>query len=34
VNKRITRLAEGKPADLEAANAQLNPPRRAPWQLD
>ena len=34
VNKRITSLAEGKPADLEAANAQLNPPARSPWKLD
>jgi predicted dehydrogenase len=34
VNKRITSLAEGKPADLEAANAQLNPPARDPWKLD
>jgi predicted dehydrogenase len=34
VNKRITALAEGKPADLEAANAQLNPPARDPWKLD
>lgn len=32
-NKRITGLAEGKPADLAAANAQLNPPRRSPWEL-
>jgi predicted dehydrogenase len=31
VNKRITALAEGSPADLAAANAQLDPPRRAPW---
>ncbi len=34
VNKRITSLAEGKPSDLDAANAQLNPPARAPFQLD
>ncbi len=33
-NKRITSLAEGKPSDLEAANALLNPPARAPWTLD
>ena len=34
VNKRITSLAEGKPSDLEAANALLNPPARAPWKLE
>jgi predicted dehydrogenase len=33
VNKRITSLAEGGPADLAAANALLNPPRRSPWDL-
>jgi predicted dehydrogenase len=33
VNKRITSLAEGKPKDLAAANAQLNPPARDPWKL-
>jgi len=32
--KRILSLAEGKPSDLDAANAQLNPPRRAPWELE
>ncbi|MEJ2009176.1 MAG: Gfo/Idh/MocA family oxidoreductase [Acidobacteriota bacterium] len=32
-SKRITSLAEGKPSDLEAANALLNPPARAPWKL-
>jgi len=34
VSKRITSLAEGKPEDLDAANAQLNPPARDPWKLD
>ncbi|MGH9541291.1 MAG: Gfo/Idh/MocA family protein [Terriglobales bacterium] len=32
-NKRIISLAEGKPDDLEAANAQIAPPRRWPWEL-
>ena len=31
--KRITRLAQGTAAELAAANAQLNPPRRQPWAL-
>jgi hypothetical protein len=30
---RITRVAEGRAGDLEAANAQINPPRRSPWEL-
>lgn len=32
-NKRITRLGEGTARDLAAANAQINPPRRSPWEL-
>ncbi len=32
--KRFTAIAQGSPADLDAANAQLNPPRRAPWMLE
>jgi predicted dehydrogenase len=32
-HERITSLAEGRAGDLEAANAQINPPRRAPWAL-
>jgi hypothetical protein len=32
-HERITALAEGRPGDLEAANAQINPPRRSPWEL-
>jgi predicted dehydrogenase len=31
--ERITGLAEGRSGDLEAANAQINPPRRSPWEL-
>jgi hypothetical protein len=30
---RITRVAEGRAGDLEAANAHINPPRRSPWEL-
>jgi predicted dehydrogenase len=30
---RITSLDEGTATSLEAANAQINPPRRAPWEL-
>jgi len=32
-NERIVRLAEGRAGDLEAANAQINPSRREPWEL-
>ncbi|MGH9406548.1 MAG: Gfo/Idh/MocA family protein [Terriglobia bacterium] len=32
-NKSITSLAEGKPVALADANAQLNPPRRSPWEM-
>jgi predicted dehydrogenase len=32
-HERIMGLAEGRPGDLEAANAQINPPRRSPWEL-
>jgi len=32
-NERIVRLAEGRAGDLETANAQINPPRRSPWEL-
>jgi predicted dehydrogenase len=31
--QRITRLAEGSADDLASANAQINPPRRSPWEL-
>jgi predicted dehydrogenase len=33
VERRIARLEEGTAADLAAANAQINPPRREPWEL-
>jgi predicted dehydrogenase len=33
-HERIIGLAEGRAGDLEAANAQINPPRRAPWELE
>jgi hypothetical protein len=29
----ITGLAESRAGDLEAANGQINPPRRSPWEL-
>jgi hypothetical protein len=32
-NERIVGLAEGRAGDLEMANAQINPPRRSPWEL-
>lgn len=32
--KRVTSLAQGSAADLAAANAMINPPRRAPWALE
>ncbi|MGH9535737.1 MAG: Gfo/Idh/MocA family protein, partial [Terriglobales bacterium] len=32
-SKRITALASGSASALEAANAMINPPSRAPWQL-
>jgi hypothetical protein len=32
-HERIKRVAEGRAGDLEAANAQINPPRRSPWEL-
>jgi predicted dehydrogenase len=32
-NMQITLLDEGGAADLSKANAQINPPRRSPWEL-
>ncbi len=32
-HERIRRVAEGRAGDLEIANAQINPPRRSPWEL-
>jgi predicted dehydrogenase len=32
-NARVTALDEGSEGDLAAANSQINPPRRSPWEL-